>query len=79
MFSIIFLQSERLLIIKDKYERRNGFSWRLQYIIAAGWVAGIREIRFGRRQQILMGIKAETFGGNRIVELKKKLYKSKIS
>lgn len=50
----------------------------LQYILSAAREAGIREVRFGARQQILMYIKAETVRGSGIVELKKKLYESKI-
>jgi rubredoxin len=50
----------------------------LQYILSAAREAGIREVRFGARQQILMYVKAETVRGSGIVELKKKLYESKI-
>jgi rubredoxin len=50
----------------------------LQYILSAAREAGVREVRFGARQQILMYVKAETVRGSGIVELKKKLYESKI-
>lgn len=50
----------------------------LQYILSAAREAGIREVRFGARQQILMYVKSETVRGSGIVELKKKLYESKI-
>jgi rubredoxin len=50
----------------------------LQYILSAAREAGVREVRFGARQQILMYVKAETVRGSGIVELKKKLYNSKI-
>jgi rubredoxin len=50
----------------------------LQYILSAARDAGVREVRFGARQQILMYVKAETVRGSGIVELKKKLYESKI-
>ena len=50
----------------------------LQYILSVAREAGIREVRFGARQQILMYVKAETVRGSGIVELKKKLYKSNI-
>lgn len=45
-----------------------------QYILLAARKAGIREVRFGARQQILMSVKSETVRGSGIVELKKKLY-----
>ena len=51
----------------------------LQYILSAAREAGIREVRFGARQQILMYVKSETVRGSGIVELKKKLYESKIN
>ena len=51
----------------------------LQYILSAARDAGVREVRFGARQQILMYVKSETVRGSGIVELKKKLYESKIS
>lgn len=50
----------------------------LQYILSAAREAGVREVRFGARQQILMYVKAVTVRGSGIVELKKKLYESKI-
>jgi rubredoxin len=50
----------------------------LQYILSAAREAGVREVRFGARQQILMYVKAETVRGSGIVELKKKLHESKI-
>ena len=50
----------------------------LQYILSAAREAGVREVRFGARQQILMYVKAETVRGSGIVELKKKLYESNI-
>jgi rubredoxin len=50
----------------------------LQYILSAAREAGVREVRFGARQQILMYVKAETVRGSGIVDLKKKLYESKI-
>jgi rubredoxin len=50
----------------------------LQYILSAAREAGVREVRFGARQQILMYVKSETVRGSGIVELKKKLYESKI-
>jgi rubredoxin len=50
----------------------------LQYILLAAREAGVREVRFGARQQILMYVKAETVRGSGIVDLKKKLYESKI-
>ena len=51
----------------------------LDYILSAAREAGVRELNFGARQQILMYVKAETVRGSGIVELKKKLYKSKIN
>ena len=51
----------------------------LQYILSIAREAGVREVRFGARQQIFMYIKAETIRGSGIVELKKKLYESKIN
>ena len=51
----------------------------LQYILSAARDAGVREVRFGARQQILMYVKSETVRGSGIVELKKKLNESKIS
>ena len=46
----------------------------LQFILSAARDAGVREVSFGARQQLLMYIKAETVRGSGIVELKKKLY-----
>ncbi len=51
----------------------------LQYILSSAREAGVREVRFGARQQILMYVKSETVRGSGIVELKKKLHESKIS
>ncbi len=50
----------------------------LQYILSAARDAGVWEVSFGARQQLLMYVKAETVRGSGIVELKKKLYESKI-
>ena len=50
----------------------------LQFILSSAREAGVREVRFGARQQILMYAKSETVRGNGIVELKKKLYESNI-
>lgn len=50
----------------------------LQFILSAARNAGVREVSFGARQQLLMYVKAETVRGSGIVELKKKLYESKI-
>jgi rubredoxin len=50
----------------------------LQYILSAAREAGVREVRFGARQQILMYVKAETVRGSGIIDLKKKLYESNI-
>ena len=50
----------------------------LYYILSAARDAGVREVSFGARQQLLMYVKAETVRGSGIVELKKKLYESNI-
>ena len=50
----------------------------LQHILSAAKEAGVNEVRFGTRQQILMYVKSEIVRGSGIVELKKKLYESKI-
>lgn len=50
----------------------------LQYILSTARDAGVREVSFGARQQLLMYVKAETVRGSGIVELKKKLHESKI-
>ena len=41
----------------------------LDYILSAAREAGVRELSFGARQQILMYVKAETVRGNGIIEL----------
>lgn len=51
----------------------------LQFMLSAARNAGVREVSFGARQQLLMYVKAETVRGSGIVELKKKLYESKIN
>ena len=51
----------------------------LQFILTAARNAGVREVSFGARQQLLMYVKAETVRGSGIVELKKKLHESKIN
>jgi rubredoxin len=50
----------------------------LEYILSAAREAGVRELSFGARQQILMNVKAETVRGSGLLDLKKKLYESKI-
>jgi rubredoxin len=45
----------------------------LQYILLAAREAGVREISFGARQQLLMYVKAETVRGTGIFDLKNKL------
>ena len=50
----------------------------LNYILSVAHEAGVRELSFGARQQILMYVKAETVRGSGMIELKKKLYKSNI-
>ncbi|MES2518679.1 MAG: rubredoxin [Bacteroidota bacterium] len=50
----------------------------LQLILLAARDAGVREISFGARQQLLMYVKAETLRGSGIVDLKNKLYNSNI-
>ena len=37
----------------------------LQYILSAAREAGVREVRFGARQQILMYVKSDTVRGDR--------------
>lgn len=51
----------------------------LQNILEAAKLAGVREVSFGARQQLLMYVKAETVRGSGILEFKKKLYESNIS
>lgn len=46
----------------------------LEFILTAAHEAGVHEVRFGARQQILMYVKSKTVRGSGIVELKKKLY-----
>ena len=50
----------------------------LQYILLAARQAGVRDISFGARQQLLMYVKAETVRGSGIFDLKKKLHISNI-
>ncbi len=50
----------------------------LQYILLAAREAGVRDISFGARQQLLMYVKAETVRGSGILDLKNKLYNSNI-
>jgi len=45
----------------------------LQYILSAAREAGVRDISFGARQQLLMYVKAETVRGSGIFDLKNKL------
>ncbi|MEA5459607.1 rubredoxin [Arcicella sp. LKC2W] len=45
----------------------------LQYILSAAREAGVRDISFGARQQLLMYVKAETVRGTGIFDLKNKL------
>lgn len=50
----------------------------LQYILLAAREAGVRDISFGARQQLLMYVKAETVRGSGILDFKNKLYNSNI-
>jgi rubredoxin len=51
----------------------------LQSILVAAKLAGVREVSFGARQQLLMYVKSETIRGSGILEFKKKLYETNIS
>ncbi|MEA5405076.1 rubredoxin [Arcicella sp. DC2W] len=51
----------------------------LQSILLGAKSAGVREVRFGARQQLLMYVKSEIVRGSSILEFKKKLYETNIS